>query len=609
MLVAANKQLYITLPKRQKMLLSRSIVNAVRSQNPPGRFLQKNGKTKLWNDVGDQRAQEKTSQALREGAPDIRKKVAAAITASTSGDSNSGFMNETVTSAQIPVPPSAPQHQQTDATDPSKSLPSNGRMTARESQQLYQHQQQQHALDNSNNNMYGRNGMSSGGHGHMNLNERGRMVQNAVMMANNGMNVNGQHCEQSNNNIQNFQIHQHPYQQQQPSYNRYQQHQHQNLHHQEQYQPQNQQQQLAYYNKQNKQQESNNTTTVPTPTVDELSAATPVELETNGLSFGSIAMTDDEMHLLQQAATISRNNPADQQYSIENMSKNGRHNQRHLVSREYENNNIDSNVNKNNDIINSRSAVPAAPTGETLEPTGTSIGDISMMSGGTNFSNFQMKLDPNAGGTSFGTIMSYNMLNNSDPNMVDGGLMDVVGTSFGSMSLDKNSRDNLFRTLEIAGGGREVPPMFRNETKAFGNLLDCSDTESESSRDKDQLTKQKSQAWEIMKTTLEKQTSKDLMPPPLGRAPHENNAPQPSSVTSGNPHPVFDNVEIALPTTTMEPNLSTLSAWSAAEDDDSAAVVAKNQNALSTNREDDEEGDAAATPAPPPPQLTKTDSF
>mmetsp|Transcript_9368 Transcript_9368/g.10384 ORF Transcript_9368/g.10384 Transcript_9368/m.10384 type:complete len:427 (+) Transcript_9368:46-1326(+) len=75
MLVAANKQLYVTLPKRQKMLLSRSIVNAVRSQNPPGRFLQKDAKSELWYDVGDQRAQEKTSQALREGAPDIRSKL------------------------------------------------------------------------------------------------------------------------------------------------------------------------------------------------------------------------------------------------------------------------------------------------------------------------------------------------------------------------------------------------------------------------------------------------------------------------------------------------------------------------------------------------------
>jgi len=75
MLVAANKQLYITLPKRQKMLLSRSIVHAVRSQNPAGRFLQKEPKCDKWYDIGDQRAQEKTSQALREGAPDLRSKM------------------------------------------------------------------------------------------------------------------------------------------------------------------------------------------------------------------------------------------------------------------------------------------------------------------------------------------------------------------------------------------------------------------------------------------------------------------------------------------------------------------------------------------------------
>ncbi|CAB9501488.1 expressed unknown protein [Seminavis robusta] len=75
MLVAANKQLYVTLPKRQKMLLSRSIVHAVRSQNPPGRFLQKDSKSDRWYDIGDQRAQEKTSQALREGAPELRTKL------------------------------------------------------------------------------------------------------------------------------------------------------------------------------------------------------------------------------------------------------------------------------------------------------------------------------------------------------------------------------------------------------------------------------------------------------------------------------------------------------------------------------------------------------
>jgi len=52
------------------MGLSKSIVNAVRlSQNPPGRFLQKDRRTKLWFDVGDQRAQEETARALREGEP------------------------------------------------------------------------------------------------------------------------------------------------------------------------------------------------------------------------------------------------------------------------------------------------------------------------------------------------------------------------------------------------------------------------------------------------------------------------------------------------------------------------------------------------------------
>ena len=101
MLVAANKQLYITLPKRQKMLLSRSIVNAVRSQNPPGRFLQKNGKTKLWVDVGDQRAQEKTSHAMRDV---IRNKVTANTTlasSSTSSTSQQQLVSATVDVATI----------------------------------------------------------------------------------------------------------------------------------------------------------------------------------------------------------------------------------------------------------------------------------------------------------------------------------------------------------------------------------------------------------------------------------------------------------------------------------------------------------------------------
>lgn len=106
MLVAANKELYVSLPKKQKMLLSKSIVNAVRSQNPPGRFLQKDSKSERWYDVGDQRATEKTSQALREGAPDIRKKK------NTKGEEEDKKTPAPPQSAPIPPqgpPPSAPQ--------------------------------------------------------------------------------------------------------------------------------------------------------------------------------------------------------------------------------------------------------------------------------------------------------------------------------------------------------------------------------------------------------------------------------------------------------------------------------------------------------------------
>ena len=64
-LVAANKRLYISLPKKQKNLVAKSIVHAIRSQG--GRFLQKDGVHNVWNDIGDAKAIEKTSQALREG--------------------------------------------------------------------------------------------------------------------------------------------------------------------------------------------------------------------------------------------------------------------------------------------------------------------------------------------------------------------------------------------------------------------------------------------------------------------------------------------------------------------------------------------------------------
>jgi hypothetical protein len=80
-LVTSQKVNYLHSSKREKPMVSRGIVRAVRNQNPPGRFLQKDDETGLWFDIGDQKAREKTSQALREGAPDIRREITNTLSA------------------------------------------------------------------------------------------------------------------------------------------------------------------------------------------------------------------------------------------------------------------------------------------------------------------------------------------------------------------------------------------------------------------------------------------------------------------------------------------------------------------------------------------------
>jgi hypothetical protein len=72
-LVQLNKSLYITCLKAEKLKISRSIVAAIREQN--GRFLERNVTRATWYDIGDKKAIEKTSQALREGQPKLRQKI------------------------------------------------------------------------------------------------------------------------------------------------------------------------------------------------------------------------------------------------------------------------------------------------------------------------------------------------------------------------------------------------------------------------------------------------------------------------------------------------------------------------------------------------------
>jgi len=69
-LVKACQPEYVQAKRRDKPRIAAGIVLAVRHVG--GRFLKKQG-DEQWTDVGNQRAREKTSQALREGAPELRK--------------------------------------------------------------------------------------------------------------------------------------------------------------------------------------------------------------------------------------------------------------------------------------------------------------------------------------------------------------------------------------------------------------------------------------------------------------------------------------------------------------------------------------------------------
>ena len=65
--VYAQREEYARTPKNKKPIFARLIVNTIRNDLvPPGRFLIQDKSTKLWSDVGDRKAWDKTRQALRD---------------------------------------------------------------------------------------------------------------------------------------------------------------------------------------------------------------------------------------------------------------------------------------------------------------------------------------------------------------------------------------------------------------------------------------------------------------------------------------------------------------------------------------------------------------
>jgi hypothetical protein len=76
--VEKRRRVYLTARfKREKRLIASSIVSEIRGMDPPGRFLARKGNkdSGYWYDIGDEKARDKTSQALRENAPSIRAEI------------------------------------------------------------------------------------------------------------------------------------------------------------------------------------------------------------------------------------------------------------------------------------------------------------------------------------------------------------------------------------------------------------------------------------------------------------------------------------------------------------------------------------------------------
>jgi hypothetical protein len=74
--LVANRRLeYVAAPKDLKPLFAKNIIDAMKSLNPPGRFLLQDPDTKLWHELDEKKAMAKTRQALREGAPDVIKQM------------------------------------------------------------------------------------------------------------------------------------------------------------------------------------------------------------------------------------------------------------------------------------------------------------------------------------------------------------------------------------------------------------------------------------------------------------------------------------------------------------------------------------------------------
>ena len=96
-LIQKYKPFYLHSNPSEKKLISKRIVQDVQNRDPPGRFLKQSDSTELWNSLELEKVLKKTGQALREKAPELKKKAkedlikSRAISSTTSHFQNSNL--------------------------------------------------------------------------------------------------------------------------------------------------------------------------------------------------------------------------------------------------------------------------------------------------------------------------------------------------------------------------------------------------------------------------------------------------------------------------------------------------------------------------------------
>lgn len=261
-----------------------------------------------------------------------------------------------------------------------------------------------------------------------------------------------------------------------------------------------------------------------------------------------------------------------------------------------------------------------------LEPIGLSFGSMMSMGTATGTAAAEAAAAADGGklegaGLSFGSTMSYSVAaapgtatgharqgsfgGHQGAPAVDGGLQEI-GTSFGSLSLAEGERERIIaeaeREMMLDSERAGAVPTLLQQQKSKGNLLECSDTESEEEEATD-TSAQKSAEWGKLQATLAAQEQSmrtthttAAMPPPLfgGRG--------------GGSHPVPE-ATLNIPTAGLDREFSQMSAMSFG-DDFAPAPVAYSDFVVptaihgGTGHYDAGQGFHSDMP-PPPPEMKK----